>query len=430
MGAIGRLSFLGVLVGLLVGLVPTGPSVAADTPCPDDGFTKRLACWVGRTADGPVVITLKEPLEYEDMGEDHRAVLDGLGESAHPVVVQVPKGARTGQGGTALLLVFDELLIHPDATIDRLTARTQADLKANGVCDDGNQLCREVGPGEGQATLKGSQLAAFAADPGDNSFTITEVGNDRDPDSSNTSGATDGQGDDDRGDKGQEEKGEDGRGQGQGQARGQGGEGGVDNAVDTTDGDDSASGYSGATWTAFWMALLLALLLLAFVIVIRRSRGPVAVGHRAPSPGRAVGGLARVGPARTPPAHAARGAVVGAGEGAGGGGSAGAVGHDGVDGDGGDERTTRLRVASAPRHGRQVGARPAHARTAVVRTELHPQGYVEVDRVLRRAVWAEPGRPPPAPGGLVDVTDARERDSDVLYAFPPTAARHAKGTPR
>ncbi|MDX3136841.1 hypothetical protein PV367_45235, partial [Streptomyces europaeiscabiei] len=96
----------------------------------------------------------------------------------------------------------------------------------------------------------------------------------------------------------------------------------------------------------------------------------------------------------------------------------------------GDESTTRLRVAPAPRYGRQVGARPAHAQTAVVRTELHPQGYVEVDRVLRRAVWAEPGRPPPAPGGLVDVTDARERDSDVLYAFPPTAARHAKGTPR
>ncbi|WP_259407744.1 hypothetical protein [Streptomyces akebiae] len=437
------MSFLGVLVGLLVGLVPTGPSVAADNPCPDDGFTKRLACWVGRTADGPVVITLKEPLEYEDMGEDHRAVLDQLGESAHPVVVQVPKGARTGQGGTALLLVFDELLIHPDATIDRLTAQTQADLKANGVCDDGNQLCRKVGPGEGQATLKGSQLAAFAADPGDNSFTITEVDNDRTPGSSNASGATDGQGDGERGDKGREDEGQDdrGRGQGQGQGQGQDGEGEADNAADTTDttdGDDSASGYSNATWTAFWMALLLGLLLLAFVIVIRRSRGPVAVGHRAPSPGRAVGGLARVGPARTPPAHAARGAGVGAGEG--GGGSVGAVGHghghghghgdgDG-DGDGGDERTTRLRVASAPRHGRQVGARPAHARTAVVRTELHPQGYVEVDRVLRRAVWAEPGRPPPAPGGLVDVSDARERDSDVLYAFPPTAARHAKGTPR
>ncbi|WP_369248866.1 hypothetical protein [Streptomyces sp. R41] len=93
-----------------------------------------------------------------------------------------------------------------------------------------------------------------------------------------------------------------------------------------------------------------------------------------------------------------------------------------------DETTTRLRVTPTPQYGRRVGNVPGPARSAVVRTELHPQGYVELDRVLYRAVWAEPGRPPPAPGGLVDVTDARERDSDVLYAFPPTTGRHAKGT--
>jgi hypothetical protein len=93
-----------------------------------------------------------------------------------------------------------------------------------------------------------------------------------------------------------------------------------------------------------------------------------------------------------------------------------------------DEKTTHLRATPGPRYGRRVGNVPGPARSAVVRTELHPQGYVELDRVLYRAVWAEPGRPPPAPGGLVDVTDARERDSDVLYAFPPTAGRHAKGT--
>ncbi|MDX3680724.1 hypothetical protein [Streptomyces scabiei] len=121
----------------------------------------------------------------------------------------------------------------------------------------------------------------------------------------------------------------------------------------------------------------------------------------------------------------AGGAALGGGTALGGGAAPGGAGADG-----GDEATTRLRVSPTPRYGRQVGPRPAHSRTAVVRTELHPQGYVELDRVLRRAVWAEPGRPPPAPGGLVDVTDARERDSDVLYAFPPTAARHAKGTPR
>ncbi|MFE6483160.1 hypothetical protein ACFVGN_09525 [Streptomyces sp. NPDC057757] len=92
-----------------------------------------------------------------------------------------------------------------------------------------------------------------------------------------------------------------------------------------------------------------------------------------------------------------------------------------------DETTTHLRTTPAPRYGRRVGNVPGPAKSAVVRTELHPQGYVELDRVLYRAVWAEPGRPPPAPGQLVDVTDARERDSDVLYAFPPTTGRHAKG---
>ncbi|AVH61181.1 hypothetical protein C4B68_14635 [Streptomyces dengpaensis] len=92
-----------------------------------------------------------------------------------------------------------------------------------------------------------------------------------------------------------------------------------------------------------------------------------------------------------------------------------------------DETTTRLRVTPTPRYGRRVGNVPGPARSAVVRTELHPQGYVEIDHVLYRAVWAEPGRPPPAPGHLVDVADARERDSDVLYAFPPATGRHVKG---
>ncbi|MFF4727273.1 hypothetical protein ACFY3M_18355 [Streptomyces mirabilis] len=93
-----------------------------------------------------------------------------------------------------------------------------------------------------------------------------------------------------------------------------------------------------------------------------------------------------------------------------------------------DEPTTRLRAAPAPRNGREAGDGKEPARTAVVRTELHPQGYVELDHVLYRAVWADPGRPPPAPGGLVDVTDARERDSDVLYAFPTAAGRHDQHT--
>lgn len=97
------------------------------------------------------------------------------------------------------------------------------------------------------------------------------------------------------------------------------------------------------------------------------------------------------------------------------------------------ETTTRLRpVPPAPEPtpalGRRVGPRTGPSRTAVVRTALHPQGYVELDHVLYRAVWAEPERTPPVPGAYVEVTDAHEPDSDVLYAFPPAARHHARGS--
>ncbi|SEE38865.1 hypothetical protein SAMN05216489_06433 [Streptomyces sp. 3213] len=98
-----------------------------------------------------------------------------------------------------------------------------------------------------------------------------------------------------------------------------------------------------------------------------------------------------------------------------------------------EETTARLRPvppapAPPPSPGRRVGPRTGPSRTAVVRTALHPQGYVELDHVLYRAVWAEPDRTPPEPGAQVEVTDAREPDSDVLYAFPPAARHHARGS--
>ncbi|MFF7448732.1 MULTISPECIES: hypothetical protein [unclassified Streptomyces] len=91
-----------------------------------------------------------------------------------------------------------------------------------------------------------------------------------------------------------------------------------------------------------------------------------------------------------------------------------------------DEPTRPLRTPSARAGRRRSSGAPSGAgRPAVVRTDLHPQGYVELDRVLYRAVWAEPGQAPPPPGSRVEVTDAPEPDSDVLYAFPPAAGRHA-----
>lgn len=151
----------------------------------------------------------------------------------------------------------------------------------------------------------------------------------------------------------------------------------------------STSLFDQKTTALTALCALLLLLLTAFLILVRRSSH-----HPAPAVPRPAAPAGPAGPAAT---------------------------HSRAS----DETTTRLRATPDPGHGREVGDRPGPARTAVVRTELHPQGYVELGRVLYRAVWADPGRPPPGPGGLVDVTDARERDSDVLYAFPPDTGRHA-----
>ncbi|WP_328497254.1 hypothetical protein OHS59_34480 [Streptomyces sp. NBC_00414] len=83
-----------------------------------------------------------------------------------------------------------------------------------------------------------------------------------------------------------------------------------------------------------------------------------------------------------------------------------------------------------PRRRRHRRAGRPH-RTATVRTELRPQGYVELDHCLHRAEWTDSGTPPPAPGAPVDVTDpeAESGNPDVLLALPhhrrpPAAAEH------
>jgi len=125
-------------------------------------------------------------------------------------------------------------------------------------------------------------------------------------------------------------------------------------------------------WLLIGMSALLALLLAGLVLAVRRSSTPQ-------------------------PAHAGTG-----------------TGHRSA-----DEPTVRVRAA-APRHARRPTGPTS---TAVVRTDLHPQGYVELDRVLHRAVWAPSDRPPPAPGTQVDVT--RPPDTDLLHAYPPLRGRPA-----
>jgi len=75
---------------------------------------------------------------------------------------------------------------------------------------------------------------------------------------------------------------------------------------------------------------------------------------------------------------------------------------------------------TAPRGAGPRTAAPSDSRPATVCTELHPQGYVDIDRCLYRAVWAAPGEPVPAPGAAVGVARpaAGSPDPEVLLAFP------------
>ncbi|MET9848274.1 hypothetical protein [Streptomyces ossamyceticus] len=394
-------------MGVLVAAAPQMSPVAAADSC-GDSFGEQVTCRAPAISEGAVVIRLDGPLPYGALNDDQHQKLKKLyqgggptqEEDPNPLVVQVPKGESTGEGGTALLLVADSRLVDPSATINSLRQEQLSELTNAGVCEKQQKLCEFV-----KDDHKGSDLIAqnLAVDYSTHVVAINPV----ETDTTKTPGSSSSNDKNNKGDQGNGDQG------GKGDTP-QAGGGGTEAAGDST------------SWAALWMGLLLVLLLLAFAVVIRRSRGPVAVGRRTAAGRLAAmppGGGARRRERGEPRPADGRSPTHGAARGDDGRAPTQAARDD-------DESTTRLRVAPTARHGRQVSARPAHTRTAVVRTELHPQGYVELDRVLYRAVWAEAGRPPPAPGGLVDVAEAPERDSDVLYAFPPAAARHAKGTPR
>ena len=316
-----------VFIALMVALLPARASAAES--CDDANFAARLQCWSRAIEAGNVVlVTLDGELSYNGKASERRTAEQALWKNRERLVVEVPRGRSTGEGGTALLLLASTGWIAQDTTIDKLSDAALSDLKSLAVCGDtapaGSRLkgvCDRLADGP----LSGEQLIAAAPD----TFRAQQS-----------------------------------------------------HSVATSEG-------SGPGLLLLVMSALLVVLLTALVFVIRRSSR--AAPHRT---------LAVAGGGTVPTTNSATP----------------------------DERTTRLRVPPTPQHGRRVGHAKGPAKSAVVRTELHPQGYVELDRVLHRAVWAEPGRPPPAPGQLVDVTDAREGDSDVLYAFPPTAGRHAKGT--
>lgn len=413
-----RISFL-MLSGLLTALAPAAPAAAGPSCGPT--FEQHLRCWSGAVDQGPVRVTIDRQLPYDGGSAQRKDLEQRVLEQQERLQVEVPKGVRTGPGGTALLVLADSRrrFVADDARIDPLTTTARSELDARGACAPragGEDRCAPFAK-----AMKGSDLVRLGlAVELPRQYTVSGSG----------SGAATGPAPTD-----ETAAGEQGQGQGQGQSRGQeaGTIGSTGRAPAGGTGQDGSggtgqddSGWDTATQVLTVLCAVLVLLLGLLLFLIRRSARSVAVGSlsrrslAAPGVGavpEAAAPRPRTRP-RTPPSDepAARPRTPASDEPA-------ARPRRHVP----DEVTTRLRTTPAPRgHGRRVGAVPGPARPAVVRTELHPQGYVEVDEVLYRAVWAEPGRPPPAPGGLVDVTEAGERDSDVLYAFPPTPGRHAK----
>lgn len=384
-----RLSLI-VLSGLLAAFAPAVPAAAGE-PC-GPGFEQHLGCLSDVIDEGPVRITVDRKLAFGGGDEGRRKGFEKkLADRSGSLLVEVPSGVHTGEGGAALLALADTKgrLVAEDAVIDPLKPGTVTELAGRGACapEDEGGLCAQLAKGR---PMRGADLIrlglAVALSPR-HLYTVTGSGSGSSATSAPTGETTAG-----RQDQGQTHS--------QGQATGNIGKDGPDSGTST--GTDDSAGWDTATAALTVLCAVLVLLLGLLLFLIRRSARSVAVGTLSRR-SLAAPGVGAVPAAAAPrPRTRPRPQMP-------------------------DEATTRIRATPAPRsHGRRVGNVPGPARPAVVRTELHPQGYVEMDHVLYRAVWAEPGRPPPAPGGLVDVTEAGERDSDVLYAFPPTPGRHAK----
>lgn len=361
------LYFIAIL-GMLATLVSAGTTTAAAASC-ETNFEARLNCWFRWIGEGTFVVTLNDTLPFDGDQQARRSVeRKVVTTSRSHLIVEVPANHYTGPGGTALLLLAGVRWVEPSAHIDKLSPEAVKDLKAVNACDFNNHadLCARLA----DHPLRGSDLikAGSSSDRSQHAYSVEAPS---DPPTSTP--AT------------------------------------TQTPTEQTGTKKPADPLFGKKTTALaGLCALLVLLLTAFLVLVRRSssQGPATAAHLA-----------------APTAQAAQPRAP-------------------------DEQTTRLRTAPAtatapapaptpaptpasapaPRHGREVGGRPGPAQTAVVRTELHPQGYVELDHVLYRAVWADPGRPPPGPGSLVDVTDARRRESDVLYAFPTAAGRHDQTT--
>ncbi|MFE1879576.1 hypothetical protein [Streptomyces diastatochromogenes] len=346
------LSFLLLAFGALPVVWGTSAAAAASGPasaqCGQD-FAELVSC---STYSGePVTVTLKTSLDYgKPDGKAEKAVLP----RRDALMVQVPSGVHTGEGGTVLLLLAGNRFVSDEAEIQLLSAATVDQLTNDGICGTKNIDCKPFTATANQTTVKGADLVRNGVAEALDRQTITV------PSAAPTSRPA--------------------------PTRTASGKTGGNTGAKADDG-----GGSSTSGILISVIALLVIVLGVLAFLIRRSGG--ALPHAFAAAG--FGGTSA-------PSHTATTAA------------APALG-------GGDEPTTvvRPRPKEPPRSpGRAVGPRRGQFRTAVVRTELHPQGYVEVERVLYRAVWADPSQPPPPPGGVIDLTEPHDPDDDVFYAFP------------
>ncbi|MFG2789575.1 hypothetical protein [Streptomyces sp. NPDC048419] len=324
-----------MLLGILLTVLPSGPAAGAGDSC-DAGFSARLRCWSGWLGKGAVTVRLNQALPL-DTARDRAGLAARVLKQRENLVVQVPAGATTGEGGTVLLVLAGHRFVDPGAHVSRLTPSTVRELNRLGACHPQirDDLCTVLGTRD----LPGSELTGRPDVATLGPEHSVAVGPAPHPPAASSAAAR-------------------------------------------KKTSSQRSGPDPAMIGIAVLGVLLVLLLAAFVQVVRRSRSLAAPG---------VGALP-ASPRAT------------------------------------DDTTTRSR--NGPRAAPSPGpaARKGPTRPAVVRTDLHPQGYVELGRVLYRATWAQPGRTPPGPGARVDVADAPDRDHDVLFAFPPATGRqtHAR----
>lgn len=122
-----RSLFCAVFFGMLVALLPAGAAVA-DT-C-DENFGARLKCWSQSIDEFGVLVTLDDQVPFDDKAGDLGATKQTLWDNRQNLVVEVPEGGKTGEGGTALLLLAGTGWVDPKATIDRLPQAARQGLPA------------------------------------------------------------------------------------------------------------------------------------------------------------------------------------------------------------------------------------------------------------------------------------------------------------